>query len=360
MTTHGVDRSGAAGGSGSPSHPIDEELIDAKGDLLVGTAPDTIDRLAVGSDNFILVADSAEGAGIKWAGGSVAFQAMVTTATAETAPAAGDIIMVSDVSLAPDSGRAMTLADLLKVINDLTAETAPAVADLLAMYDADGNATDKITLENLLKVINSLTEDTAPLALTDFALTYDASAAGVKKAALNKLGNLVLIQTQTVSGVATVDFTTGIDGTYETFVVIYSNVVPQTDNTDLYLRTSSNGGSSFDAAGNYRTMFSYWTSGSAGGTFSGGNSDTSTFFQMGANLGNATGEQISGHFEFVRGGTNRFGMHGQHTQESKDARGATGLNGGTRADSVAVNAIRMMISSGNISGTFSLYGVKKA
>jgi hypothetical protein len=41
--------------------------IDAKGDLLVGTAADTIGRLAVGTNGQYLVADSAETTGIKWA-----------------------------------------------------------------------------------------------------------------------------------------------------------------------------------------------------------------------------------------------------------------------------------------------------
>jgi len=43
--------------------------IDAKGDLYVGTGPDTTARLAVGADGFVLTADSAEMVGAKWAAG---------------------------------------------------------------------------------------------------------------------------------------------------------------------------------------------------------------------------------------------------------------------------------------------------
>lgn len=120
------------------------------------------------------------------ADGDAAFQTLVDSATAETAPAIGDLIMLSDVSLAPDDGRKMTLANMLKVIDGLTAETAPAIDDELALYDITGAATDKITLENLLKVINGLTEDTAPQAGVDYALTYDGSASGVKKVLLGR------------------------------------------------------------------------------------------------------------------------------------------------------------------------------
>ena len=42
-------------------------VVDAKGDLLAGTANDTVGRLAVGTNGQYLVADSAETTGIKWA-----------------------------------------------------------------------------------------------------------------------------------------------------------------------------------------------------------------------------------------------------------------------------------------------------
>ena len=46
---------------------IAKSTIDAKGDLLVGTADDTVGLLAVGTDGFILQADSVETTGLKWA-----------------------------------------------------------------------------------------------------------------------------------------------------------------------------------------------------------------------------------------------------------------------------------------------------
>ena len=41
--------------------------VDAKGDLIVGTGADTFARLAVGTNGYTLVADSAEATGLKWA-----------------------------------------------------------------------------------------------------------------------------------------------------------------------------------------------------------------------------------------------------------------------------------------------------
>jgi hypothetical protein len=53
----------AAGGS----ETLPASIIDAKGDVIVGTAADTAARLAVGADGQVLTADSAEASGVKWA-----------------------------------------------------------------------------------------------------------------------------------------------------------------------------------------------------------------------------------------------------------------------------------------------------
>lgn len=46
---------------------IAESLVDAKGDLLAASADDTVARLAVGTNDYVLTADSGEATGLKWA-----------------------------------------------------------------------------------------------------------------------------------------------------------------------------------------------------------------------------------------------------------------------------------------------------
>jgi hypothetical protein len=70
------------------SNAIQNAIIDAKGDLIVGTAADTPARLAVGTNGHVLTADSTTASGVKWAaaagGGKVLQVVSGTTTTGAT------------------------------------------------------------------------------------------------------------------------------------------------------------------------------------------------------------------------------------------------------------------------------------
>jgi hypothetical protein len=57
-----MDFTWATDASGIPA-----TIFDAKGDIIAATAADTASRLAVGANNTVLTADSAEATGLKWA-----------------------------------------------------------------------------------------------------------------------------------------------------------------------------------------------------------------------------------------------------------------------------------------------------
>ena len=58
----------AAAASGIGVAPFDQLLstLDAKGDLLVGTADNTVTKLGAGSNNQVLTVDSTTASGLKW------------------------------------------------------------------------------------------------------------------------------------------------------------------------------------------------------------------------------------------------------------------------------------------------------
>jgi hypothetical protein len=62
----GSDEISLTGLSGDPADTVNKSLIDAKGDLIVGSADNTVVRLAVGTNAKILSADSGETSGLKW------------------------------------------------------------------------------------------------------------------------------------------------------------------------------------------------------------------------------------------------------------------------------------------------------
>jgi len=79
MVFQALDVADALSQGEADSYYVRKDLVDAKGDLIVASAADTVARVAVGTDGFVLTADSNEGSGVKWAAassGGVGFDAV--------------------------------------------------------------------------------------------------------------------------------------------------------------------------------------------------------------------------------------------------------------------------------------------
>jgi hypothetical protein len=63
------------------SNAIQNAIVDAKGDLIAATAADTPARLAVGTNGYVLTADSAEATGLKWAASAAGGMTLLSTTT---------------------------------------------------------------------------------------------------------------------------------------------------------------------------------------------------------------------------------------------------------------------------------------
>lgn len=70
---------------------VQETLLDAKGDIIAATAADTAARLAVGTNDFVLTADSAQATGLKWAAAPGAASGIPATIV----DAKGDLIVAT-------------------------------------------------------------------------------------------------------------------------------------------------------------------------------------------------------------------------------------------------------------------------
>jgi len=80
------------------SAAIAKTIVDAKGDLIAATAADTVARLAVGTNNQVLTADSSTATGLKWASPSSSAPSFSLLNAGGTALTGASTITVSSIS----------------------------------------------------------------------------------------------------------------------------------------------------------------------------------------------------------------------------------------------------------------------
>lgn len=186
-------------------------------------------------------------------------------------------------------------------------------------------------------------------------VTWDLATGGQAKATATNAGKWIKLATATASSSASVAFT-GLSSSYAAYKIVLSHVAPATDSVALWIRTSTDGGSTYDSgAGNYAYVYNVWVTGAAAQTGSAGDTKIATIDTM----GNATNETISGEVTIFNPSAAKFGVVGWTllgTQDTGAQRYAIG--GGRRLAAADVDAIQFLMSSGNIaSGNFDLYGL---
>lgn len=93
------------------ANTIAPTLVDAKGDLIAGTAADTVGRLAVGTNDYVLTAASGETTGLKWAQPKVVQIVNVTynTEAASTSNAYVDTGLSASITPTSSSNKVLVL-----------------------------------------------------------------------------------------------------------------------------------------------------------------------------------------------------------------------------------------------------------
>jgi len=175
-------------------------------------------------------------------------------------------------------------------------------------------------------------------------------------------GATAFIASITASGAASVDFDSGLSSTYKNYLVIATDIIAATNGSWMWARTSTDGGATWDAgASDYQWQQSGMNSGAvrsshdfadnqmvigtnAAWTGIGNAAATNCILQL--RIGNPSGTTNYKTCVWEFGGTSYstgdepFYMFGA----------------GYRDATAAIDSIQFLMNSGNISGTFKLYG----
>lgn len=299
-----------------------------------GVAEDLLPQVPAASDHFDLAAEAVDGNGMLFWNGTYQDPSSYT-------------MDVDNLGLTLDFSPTTDNTTSLYFIHGTGAITTIDVTDPNAIHD------------NVAGEINGLTLKATPIA-ADRALIEDSEDSFNKKSApwpVQQPGGLELINTTTVTAAGSITIT-GIDDTYDEYEIRFSCNVA-TDNTSLLIRMSTDGGSTWVGT-NYKYSGNRQYSNGFSGNIA---SNSATQGQIGTEIGNASGEFISGRLLLQNfRSTARWKVIGVETFWATAADFTASFYGQVTQLGITAtkaNAIQMWSGGGNITMTARLYGVKK-
>ena len=176
-------------------------------------------------------------------------------------------------------------------------------------------------------------------------------------------GALTLLSTQTASSSASIEFTSGIDSTYSSYVFKFINIHPASNNVKLHFNMSTDGGSNFNVV-KTTTFFraDHDEADTATSLAYNASNDLaqSTNYQGLGDIGNDNDQTLSGSLQLFNPSSTTYVKHFisttnacDHADESRNY-----FVAGYGNTTSAINAVRFQMSSGNIDdGIIKMYGV---
>jgi len=171
--------------------------------------------------------------------------------------------------------------------------------------------------------------------------------------------DFVTIASQDASSSSSIDFTSSHfdNSTYNTYLFMFEGLRPTTDAVYLYIRTSTDGGSTFDTSG---YSYNAATVNEAGAFSGNGSGSASQINPINSNFGTATNEVGSGHvFLYNPGNTLYTSLTVLSSHNNATSNNFANYAHGMRESAADVDGLRFYFSSGSISvGKFTMYGMK--
>lgn len=206
----------------------------------------------------------------------------------------------------------------------------------------------------------------APMVQGDFAqaLTTGTSPSAILfgNPAPPNAGSVILLGSQTASGSATLDFTSMITSTYDSYKFVVVNIFPATNTTRLWMRFSTDNGATFLSTSVYTHSQLRQRAGTSASSGAEIGSEAGQIDLMGDDMTNTGTRALNGEITLNHPlGTTYYKDLIGHTKYYNGSHNIQALIQGQYASTGDVDAVRFLMSSGNIaSGSIYMYGLKKS
>ena len=176
-------------------------------------------------------------------------------------------------------------------------------------------------------------------------------------------GKLTLISSATASSSTSVDFTSGIDSTYDEYVFYFVDVNPATDNVKFGFQGNASGGSGFNeviTSSAFNALHNEADTTTALGYQAVDDQAQGTSYQnMSWEVGNGSDECCVGEFHLFSPSSTSKVKHFYSTMQMYNYHNftRTGFVGGYINTTSAIDEISFKMTSGNFDGNIYLFGV---
>lgn len=304
------------------------------------TRDDTNNEIDVGAGFCYIIDDSTSTGGSRGSGGNAQIQS-TSSSGYDTEIPDDQVYLVIFPTTASVSVSDATASDIWVNITDVTSNNA------VELRSSSGGGTTSAPSDTFIKLGN----------ISD-------SGSGQATRSNDRKGDpaKIRLETQTASSASSVDFTTGINASFDRYVIEVTDVVPANDIVELWLRVSTDGGSSWKSgASDYAYHNNIFDSGGTNNKDS-SSGDSKIILSGNISHGSAAGEGGTNTVKFSNPANGSLQQLFQWDSSFvvNDGDIASVRGAGAYSTAEAINGIRFLFGSGNIeSGTFSLYGVVK-
>lgn len=245
----------------------------------------------------------------------------------------------------------------------LSASNGTAAAPSITFTADTNSGLYRIGADNVGLALNGIKQiDYATTAITYTPPLAIAGASALSSTQINLGIGFVPISSVTASSSATVDFTSGIDATYDAYLFVLDNILPATDGAVMQGRVFVSGS---PVTANYDWITRELTTASPGTLNASAAAANNRILFVGSSQGNASGEGASGMMWMINPASASVPTR-MHMELNVMNSAGTALFCSHETDAsyqvaAAVDGFRFYMDSGNIaSGTVSMFGVRFA